>query len=642
MSRRFWLGAAIFSALVAARNPGFWGYALGTPGALTLASIGSSQAFNAVSIFLAIVMAAAATAGGAAIRRLPPDSTLAYVEAFALGLGALGLAFLLYGLGSGYDPAALIVLVGIFALVGGLALNPREEIARLLRRPQPVPWPAHPAAPVLGALLAFCVWHVLCLALAPATEWDVLAYHLALPKLYLRAERIIAVPWLVHSHWPHLAEVLYGAPLALGSESGAAALHALACLGLAAAAWDWGRRRLDAASAGLGACLLAAQPLFLRFAGTAHSDGLMALFFFLGAASLWDWVGAGGTHRLVRAGVFAGLCASSKLPGLVLAAGLTLSLLWRGRRAPGAALRHAAVFFGAAMAVVSPWYLKTWAETGNPVWPFFSEFLGGNAGAEIIEAPYLASSRWMWPPEADLLTRYGAQFLLLPLAVLGTLARARLPESLRFMLFPLWLYLPFVIRQHEAWRFMWPFLPALCLSLAWWGRQAWSRAGAPRAAALAALALALWPGVSATQNNQLFAALGAGSAAAPGEPPRELYRAKAIPGYQALRAAARALGPQERMLLFREIRGYLLEADYVWGDPLNQGLIPYARIDGVSELRARLRALGITHVLVNAGLPLYGPSPGYYSPRVLSLMSGVLADSPAVLSQEGVVLHALR
>lgn len=66
-----------------------------------------------------------------------------------------------------------------------------------LRRPRPGRIEA-----LAAGLLAFAVFHLLVVSIAPPAAWDVRAYHLALPELYLRSGRMIEVPWLMHSHWP--------------------------------------------------------------------------------------------------------------------------------------------------------------------------------------------------------------------------------------------------------------------------------------------------------------------------------------------------------------------------------------------------------------------------------------------------------
>ena len=96
-----------------------------------------------------------------------------------------------------------------------------------------------------------------------------------------------------------------------------------------------------------------------------------------------------------------------------------------------------------------------------------------------------------------------------------------------------------------------------------------------------------------------------------------------------------------KVLLYREIRGFYLDADYLWGDPGNQGLIRYADIPDEGGLRRRLAELGVTHVLVNSGLGIYQPGRGDYDAHVVALMDGVLSSGHRVLGAGAFALYEL-
>lgn len=51
------------------------------------------------------------------------------------------------------------------------------------------------------------------------------------------------------------------------------------------------------------------------------------------------------------------------------------------------------------------------------------------------------------------------------------------------------------------------------------------------------------------------------------------------------------------LLLPFENRGYYLEREYVWGNPVSQRIIPFEKYDAPPELAADLKQMGITHIL---------------------------------------------
>lgn len=626
MKPRILLPAAVFVAFVAFRDAGVWSYLLHRPGALDrrsaslLASHGLWPALIAAALWLLGLGLGrrALRAAGA-----PPEGALDGVTAAALGLGLLGQAVFLLGWAGALEPRSLSALLAIAA---PLALT---ALPRTFRRPAPR---LDAAGSLAAGALAFGAFHLLVAALAPPSEWDVRAYHLALPELYLRAGRLIEVPWIIQSHWPHLMELLYAVPLAAGRDGAAALLHAGACGLLAYGVFLAAGR----GAAGMAAVLvLAGQPALLRGAPTAHADGACALYLFAAAAALARWREKRGDGWLAAAGLLAGLSASSKLFGAAGAASWTLWLLWRTRRA-----REAALFAACAAAVVGPWLLRTWLQAGDPFWPL----LGLDRSAAELAARYKASNLWSWPPPAWLASHHGPAFLLAPLAGLAALGHGRRPAGgvERALWIPVPMLALLAARHHEAWRFLIPAYAAGALACGRLAEGAFAGGGGRRAAAAVLVAFGAAPLAALSQNNELFAVLGPRSQAAPQASPRALYEERTIDVAAFYRESRALLPPGAEVLLFREVRGYGSGFAYRWGDPLNQTQVDYRRLPDPAALGARLKALGVTHVLDHPGSHLYREDPAYYDARTLALMSECLKRyGRLVLAREGLALYEL-
>jgi len=63
---------------------------------------------------------------------------------------------------------------------------------------------------------------------------------------------------------------------------------------------------------------------------------------------------------------------------------------------------------------------------------------------------------------------------------------------------------------------------------------------------------------------------------------------------------------------------------WINGDPKTHAAVDYRTVSGPEDLLARLRALGVTHVLRNPANPLYQPKPGHFTPRIIGLMDETL------------------
>ena len=77
-----------------------------------------------------------------------------------------------------------------------------------------------PQAVLLSLCVLLALLGLLLCALPPdGNEWDALAYHLAFPKLYLQAGRMVEIPFMHQSYFPPLQDMLYLWGLSVGGES---------------------------------------------------------------------------------------------------------------------------------------------------------------------------------------------------------------------------------------------------------------------------------------------------------------------------------------------------------------------------------------------------------------------------------------
>jgi hypothetical protein len=621
-----------FIILFAARALGFWGYVLQNPGAVDLYSLRSWLSND----FLPLLMAAAAWSVFLGMGRrmrsplnLPERGLPDAASSAALGLLLTGTAVFFLGWSGGLTPVYLIAVSSFLAAFSiGTLKFPRLQ------------WPSlGPLEGLCAGLLSFVAVCSLLDALAPPVLWDARAYHLVIPELALHAGRFSPLPWLLHSHWPHLMECLYSLPLAAGRDSVAALLHWGAAALLVASVFSLSDKSAGRPAAWTAALLLAAQPAFSSEAGAAHSDAAAALLAFCAASTLARW----DSERRPRLAAFAGLLAGGAVAvKLTLVAPFAAWTAWLCvKRRP----RDAGVFVLCGAAMFAPWLLKTWLETGDPVWPFLSSFTGDAAGAALASRNAI-SNRWGLPLPFWAFTQDGPGFLLIPFVVACALSgQKRSPASATER----WLWiagLPLAaisLPQHAAWRYLMPLWPAFALSTGRCLTVALKQGRTHAGLAVAVVAIGISPIISLSPNNQLFAVISPRPSSAPAADRRSLWEDRSLDGLPSFyREARAALPPDARVLLFREIRGYHAGFDYLWGDPMNQALIDYRSLAGPEELYARLRALGVTDVLDHPGSALYREDPGYYDRRTLALMAECLhRHGRIVLERDGLTLHRL-
>ena len=319
------------------------------------------------------------------LRIQPANAGERIVFGGALGLGALGYVFLALGLTGMLRPWAIWTAVGIVAIWVLPCLRVRSRSWReawATVRPQ-VLFEQIGATSVLVMLLI-----VLLRGLAPVTDYDGLAYHLVVPRNYLEAGRIYAVPGEAHANFPLTVDLLFIPAIALGLESAARLVHlgfgVLMGLGVFTLAQRLFRSRRGS---WLALLVFGTTPLIGTVGGYAHHDLGWALFEFLAAYALLVWAQEGERRWLVLGGMLAGLGMASKYLGLPMLGVLGVAILYHGLfqvRKPWRSTITDGLRFGlVAVGVAAPWYVKNWLWLGNPVYPLW---FGGKGWDEFLSA----------------------------------------------------------------------------------------------------------------------------------------------------------------------------------------------------------------------------------------------------------------
>jgi len=204
-------------------------------------------------------------------------------------------------------------------------------------------------------------------ALGPELGFDALWYHLTLPKMWLSEGylRYYPGPVFKYSVMPMLTEMLYIPSLVFSNEIAAKFIHySLGVLTLIVT-YKLSRKFLNETYSLLSCLLLSSNLVFSWQSTTAYIDlsrtffEVLALYFFL-------------ENKLYRSAVTLGLAASTKLLALgTLPVFWILILISKYKKI----LTYSAIVF----AVLLPWLIRAYIETGNPAYPFLSPLYTDNA-----------------------------------------------------------------------------------------------------------------------------------------------------------------------------------------------------------------------------------------------------------------------
>lgn len=404
---------------------------------------------------------------------------LSIATAAALGMGVLGLLTLALGLLGWLNQGTAIALIVLGILAG---------IARLFR----TGWRGKAEGHWLAGRTRWS-WLVLLVVpflsvmtagsmLPPYLLWtpdephgyDVVEYHLQVPREWYEAGRIVPLNHNVFSFFPFNVEMHYLLAMHLrgGPWAGmylATMMHGammlLAVLAACGFALRLARNASGAAIAAVVAALaMLATPWLSQLGSIAYDEGGFLLFSTLamGWAILAQRDGERRISRFILAGTMAGLACGVKLtavPEVLIAIGLvSVVLVLIDRRPDQPSFPHrlaGPLAFGlAGLLVFSPWLIRTWAWSGNPVFPEMAHVLGhGDFSAVQVErwnrahAPQPAQRPLRARLHAlgtELLWSWQYGFLLIPLTLLSVCLNWRRPDvqflgAMFFLLVLFWL-----------------------------------------------------------------------------------------------------------------------------------------------------------------------------------------------------------
>jgi 4-amino-4-deoxy-L-arabinose transferase-like glycosyltransferase len=230
---------------------------------------------------------------------------------------------------------------------------------------------------VIFILLSCVIVAIITLASAPPVDRDALTHHLFVPKLWLQHGGIYEIPEIPFSYYPMNLELLYTIPLYFGNDIIPKYIHFLFALLTALLLYRHLKKRLGVEYGLLGAAFFLSVPIIVKLSITAYVD--LGLIFFTTASLLlllhwaeqnFEW------GPLALAGLCCGLAAGTKYNGLVSVIVLTLFVpiiyqqnALKERQHNGKALLFGCVFGMAALTSFSPWLIRNYAWTGNPIYP---------------------------------------------------------------------------------------------------------------------------------------------------------------------------------------------------------------------------------------------------------------------------------
>jgi hypothetical protein len=534
-------------------------------------------------------------------------------------LGAAATGYFLLGL-AGYVRSPLLNLSIAFVLLVAALFFLRHFFAI----PSQTDWLGRG---IWAAILAILIAEVVLGALPP-TSRDELTHHLAIPKLYAQAGRILEVPMAPYSYYPMLLDMLYTPWVYWGFDFVPSWIHGLFAFLTGLLLFADLSRRMNAVYGLLGFFFFVSTPVILRLSHWGYID--LGIAFYTAASLLcllrwredrlaWRW--------LAPAALSLGFALATKPNGLVAALVIVFFLIWTVAKPPrettGRILRELAFFGGLALMPYFPWLAKNWWQTGNPFFPLLGNFFGGYSAAPGAAVGF--GDLGIFAKRELLYNENIWQILGLPLRVFFS-GQDDNPQFFDGVLTPvLIVFLPWAFKG--KWleekkilagfallflacalflvdlriRYILPIVPPLAALMVYGVFNVYLRLKRPVYLVAILLCFAAW------QASYLWGYI---RAAEPfeyilGRESREDYLTRQLPEYAAFRYIERETPPSAKIyLLFIGRRAYYCERDYFHdGGELPGYLLGAIRsANGPGDIESALRQLKITHLMIRGDL----------------------------------------
>ncbi len=565
-----------------------------------------------------LLLTGASLGGGAAVLKfLRLFDRLTGAEAlacsFALGFGVLGWLIGISALGGMITTAFTVATCCILSV--GLMVFLRDERFSPPRTRLRERLGKYEILILLG--LGIALGYDILEGISPPADADSLAYHFAIPKMFLRAGGAVPVFRAADGTVPLLQHMTYMAALDLGGERGLTMWAMISGAAASAVIFAVALRHMDFRWALLSALLFVTVPAAIYGAGTGQVETRNAMFALVAAIFTIRARRSGGLGWAVAAGIACGFFVGSKYPGLIFAAVCGCWIL-SGRFG----VRRAFAYAVAVLVAGGQWYGWNWWITGDPVFPVLYGILPYRDGvpwSDGINAAFkdlMAGERgvpsniiwlFLYPLKATLdslavfesgRTGYGPLWLLLaPFAVMAWKIEPR--ASIRstmgnlvligFAAYAIW----FLIGPSQRARHFLPLYPLLLIPVMAATRRAILSFPSIRHPALFAVIAALAIQFSAHSVYAVNYARRLIDAET-----RDQFLARNVPGYEVVTWANKNLSPHDRLFFTQRQLNYFFEVPSFFANPPQQGVIEVHR--HAKDKRLLLRQLadqGITHVL---------------------------------------------
>ncbi len=300
--------------------------------------------------------------------------------------------------------------------------------------------------------------------LGPELAFDALWYHLTLPKLFLINHSVYHIPGglLYYSDMPKLAEMLYIGALSFGNEIAVKFIHFLFGILTSIALYKLSRKFFSPLLSFVAVVIFYSNLVVAWESTTAYIDLVRSFFEIMALWTFISWWQKKEFKFFIQSAIMMGLAVETKILSL---GSLLIFLIFIAyyyllrKKSIKKFLEFGTVYIGISLLIPLPWFLFSYINTGNPIYPFFT--------TTLVIAPTPLSLLQFPMSVWDLLMRSSdplspIYILFLPLIV-SFFPKLRAETKLVVIYSLLGIIIWYLTPQIGGGRFILPYLPAFSL-----------------------------------------------------------------------------------------------------------------------------------------------------------------------------------
>lgn len=236
-------------------------------------------------------------------------------------------------------------------------------------------------------LVSFLIIIIILSSVPPVTR-DALTHHLLVPKLYLNHGGIYVIPEIEFSHYPQLVDLIYMIPLYFKNDIIPNYIHFAFALFTAVFIYKYLKNLTGETVAFIASVFFLSIPVIVKLSTSSYIDLGLVFFSFASLMQLISWYKTNKIRCLVLSAIFCGLAMSSKYNGLITFFCMFFSVIWLGskkQKSTKNAFFCLFLFSFISVSVFSPWLIKNYLWTGNPLYPLYKNILDSTGNNYAVE-----------------------------------------------------------------------------------------------------------------------------------------------------------------------------------------------------------------------------------------------------------------